>query len=110
MRDWNQQLLGMLAALMRGTWLVLWIAGSLTGWLHPSWTWYVFPLFFACVDFLNSLRIPGHDWKDVLMAAVLLPNELFAWLRAGWFIASWYKVLFVNDQKDLWASQYAAEQ
>lgn len=108
-RDWSQQALGLLSAVVRGMWLILWIAGPLTGWLRPSWTWWAFPAWFAVLDLLVALRIPGRDWKDLALAVMLLPNELFAWLRAGWFVASWCQVLFSRRQRDLWASQYAAE-
>ena len=109
LRDWAQQGLGLLSALVRAMWIMLWAAGAITGWLHPNWTWWAVPALFAGMDFAASLKIPGRDWVDVLMAALLLPNELFAWLRAGWFIASWWQVLSRQGKKDLWASQYAAE-
>lgn len=108
-RDWGQQALGLVSAAVRVMWLLLWAAGLLTGWLHPSWTWWAFPCWFAVLDILVSLKMQHRDWWDVLMAALLLPNELFAWLRAGWFAASWYQALFTRGDKDLWASQYAAE-
>jgi len=110
LRDWVQQGLGLLSALVRGIWIILWTVGASTGWLHPNWTWWAFPALFAVMDLATSLKIPGRDWVDVLMGALLLPNELFAWLRAGWFIASWSLVLSGRDNsKDLWAAQYAAE-
>lgn len=108
-RDWGQQALGLLAAMVRLLWLALWIVGPLTGWLRPSWTWWAFPCWFASLDILASLKMQHHDRWDVLLAALLLPNELFAWLRGAWFVASWYQVLFTRGDKDLWASQYAAE-
>jgi len=43
------------------------------------------------------------------MAACLLPAELFAWMRTGWFIASWVKVVASARDGDLWGAQYAAE-
>lgn len=107
--DWGQQALGLLSAVVRIMWLVLWTAGPLAGWLHPSWTWWAFPCWFAAIDILASLKMEHRDWWDVLIAAVLLPSEMFAWLRGAWFVASWSQVLFTRGVKDLWASQYAAE-
>jgi len=107
-RDWAQQCLGLLSAMIRFCWVFLWVGGAITGWLHPNWTWYVFPLFFMTAETISSFKIPDHDWKDVLIAASLLPGEFFCWLRAGWFVASWYQTLFTTS-RDRWAAQYAAE-
>jgi hypothetical protein len=60
-----------------------------------------------------SIRLmPHRDRKDTLMSITLLPTEFFAWIRAGWFIASWASVLtsmVTGKRKDRWAAQYTAE-
>jgi hypothetical protein len=58
------------------------------------------------------MRIPHRDRVDILLAMALVPQELFAWLRAGWFVAAWYEVLrsrVFGSRKDRWALQYSAE-
>jgi len=109
-RDWGQQALGLLSAFIRILWVLLWVAGGITGELHPNWTWWVFTGYFAVMDFIASMKIPGRDKTDVLMAVLLVPNELFSWIRAGWFLASWWSVLTGRDKnRNLWAAQYSAE-
>ena len=56
--------------------------------------------------------IPHRTKRDVVLAATLLPQEAFAWMRAAWFTVSWIEVLsakFSGGRKDRWALQYAAE-
>jgi cellulose synthase/poly-beta-1,6-N-acetylglucosamine synthase-like glycosyltransferase len=109
-RDWAQQALGMLNALIRALWLALWIASASVGDLHFQWTWWAFPLFFSGADFFTTLRLKERDNWDLLIAASLFPMELFAWMRAAWFVASWWKILSGRSgMNDLWAAQYAVD-
>jgi poly-beta-1,6-N-acetyl-D-glucosamine synthase len=110
-RDWGQQLLGLLSAIIRILWVLLWVTGAITGQLHPNWTWWGFTALFIVLDFIAALKIPGRDKTDVLLAVILIPNEVFAWMRAGWFLASWWLVLTGRASKrNLWAAQYTAEE
>jgi cellulose synthase/poly-beta-1,6-N-acetylglucosamine synthase-like glycosyltransferase len=107
--DWYQQGLGLLAAWMRVAWVLLFVFDVST--FHHVFLihyWWVFPLFFVFVDLRDALRIPHRTLGDVLMAALLLPQEVFAWIRAGWFTWSWVLV-FTGRKPDLWAAQIAAE-
>jgi hypothetical protein len=43
---------------------------------------------------------------------MLWPGELFAWLSAGWFLASWTSAVWqkiTGKTTDLWAAQARAE-
>jgi cellulose synthase/poly-beta-1,6-N-acetylglucosamine synthase-like glycosyltransferase len=108
-RDWGQQALGLFSAFSRSLWLTLWIAGAATGMLRLSWTWWAFPAFFAAMEAVSARRIPDRDWRDVILAMILIPNEIFSWLRAGWFTWSWATVMAGNNDGDLWSRQYSAE-
>jgi hypothetical protein len=111
-RDWGQQLLGLLAALVRMSWITMTVIYSFTGSLHVNVLWLVIPLLFVANDVKKSMRVPHRDWKDVLLAALLLPQELFAWIRAGWFLKSWGECLtqrITGTTKDRWAAQISAE-
>jgi len=48
----------------------------------------------------------------MLLAGLLIPQEIFCWMRAGWFLRAWFDVLvgkFTGKRKDRWALQYKAE-
>ena len=109
-RDWGQQALGLMSAIVRILWVLLWVVGAATGQLHPNWTWWAFTALFIVLDFVAALKIPGRDKTDVFLAVILIPNEIFAWMRAGWFIASWWLVMTGRARnRNLWAAQYTAE-
>ncbi|RJK96855.1 glycosyltransferase family 2 protein [Vallicoccus soli] len=112
LRDWGQQLLGLCAAAVRVGWLLTTLAFALAGSLHVQLLWFLVPLLFIANDVKQSLRVPHRDAKDVLLAALLLPQEAFAWMRAGWFLKAWGECLqarLTGRTRDRWALQYAAE-
>jgi poly-beta-1,6-N-acetyl-D-glucosamine synthase len=107
--DWWQQFLGLAAAVLRVSWVGLFIAGLLlTGQVHVLHFWWIFPIAFVLCDLREAWRVPHRTWADLVTAAALLPQELFAWLRAGWFVWSWFEVLS-GRKRDHWALQMAAE-
>jgi cellulose synthase/poly-beta-1,6-N-acetylglucosamine synthase-like glycosyltransferase len=107
-RDWAQQALGLLNAASRALWVVCIAAAAALGVLHLALFWVLLPALFIVVDVRRAMRVPHRDWKDIALAAVLLPNEFFMWLRGAWFTWSWVTVTLRHDT-DLWAAQYAAE-
>ena len=111
--DWRQQALGLFSALVRVAWVVLTVALAVTHSLVFVWFWWVVPpLLFIAVDVRASLVIPHRSRRDVLVAALLVPQEVFAWMRAAWFTAAWVEVLFsrvTGGRKDRWEMQYTAE-
>jgi cellulose synthase/poly-beta-1,6-N-acetylglucosamine synthase-like glycosyltransferase len=112
MRDWWQQALGLFTAFIRILAVVVLVGYLTLGGLTFVWWWFLLPLLVVALDVKRSLRIPHRDWKDVLMAASFFPNELFMWLRTGWFFRSWFDVLVsrvTGTRKDRWAAQYKAE-
>jgi poly-beta-1,6-N-acetyl-D-glucosamine synthase len=107
--DWWQQFLGVISALLRVAWIILLVAGIvLTRHFQMFRFWWVFPLGFAICDVREVWRAPHRTWADVVTAAFVLPQELFAWMRAGWFTWSWVEVL-TGRKNDRWALQIAAE-
>lgn len=87
--DWWQQFQGLVAIVVRLTWILLTVAALLLGVFRFEPLWLIPPAFFLANDIRQSFRIPQRDAADVLVAALLLPQEAFAFLRAGWFAASW---------------------
>lgn len=111
--DWRQQAAGLLAAAMRISWVLLTalsiILHAYT--LHPVWL--LAPVLFIANDIKQSFRVPHRDGKDVLLAALLVPQEIFAWVRAAWFLVAWAEVLTTKllrrERRDRWQLQYTAE-
>jgi cellulose synthase/poly-beta-1,6-N-acetylglucosamine synthase-like glycosyltransferase len=107
--DWWQQFLGLVAALLRVSWVLLLVFGLLlTHGVHLLQFWWIFPATFILCDVREAWRVPHRTWADVLTAALLVPQEIFAWLRAGWFLWSWVEVL-TGRNRDHWALQMASE-
>lgn len=113
LRDWGQQALGLASAAVRVGWLVTTLLYAALGTLQVQPVWFLVPLLFVVSDVRHALRVPHRDAKDVLLAALLLPQEAFAWLRAGWFVRCWSECLVDRAtgraKKDRWALQYSAE-
>ncbi|SRR6266568_3845449 len=111
--DWMQQALGLFAAVLRIMWvLLLIIAATPYGSLSRNVLWLLLPVLFIVSDTAQAYLIPHRDRKDIIVAALLVPQEIFAWMRAGWFLAAWYEVLtgkLTRRRKDRWSMQYAAE-
>jgi len=111
--DWIQQIMGLFAALLRIVWVALLIiAATPYGSLSHSILWILLPFLFIASDTAQAYLIPHRDRKDIVVAALLFPQEFFAWMRAGWFLAAWYEVLvgkLTSRRKDRWSMQYAAE-
>jgi cellulose synthase/poly-beta-1,6-N-acetylglucosamine synthase-like glycosyltransferase len=107
--DWWQQALGLLSAVLRVAWVALLILGlALSGHVTLFRYWWIFPITFLVCDVREACRVPHRTASDVLTAAALVPQEVFAWLRAAWFTWSWMEVL-TGRTRDRWALQIAAE-
>ena len=111
--DWWQQAAGLFMAGMRLLWVSLIIVMAMLGILQFQWFWWVaVPVIFVGIELYSALRIPHRDRIDVLFACLILPAEIFAWLRSGWFVKAWIDVLvsrLTGNRKDRWQLQYAAE-
>lgn len=112
-RDWVQQGQGLLAVLVRVAWIGTWFFALIVGRFQYQPAWLIPPIIFVLNDVKQAMRIPHRDNADLLVAALLLPQEMFAFMRAGWFVRSWGKVL---DQRvlglryaDGWSAQAKAE-
>ena len=111
--DWAQQASGLFMATMRLAWVSLMAVLAITGHLQARILWFaIVPLLFVFGELMAALRIPHRNKWDVIYAVVILPQEVFAWLRAAWFVAAWWEVLvakMTKNRKDRWSMQYAAE-
>jgi cellulose synthase/poly-beta-1,6-N-acetylglucosamine synthase-like glycosyltransferase len=109
---WCQQAAGALAVLTRVLWVVVAIWAFLLGAGGFSPLWILLPAISITLSVKRALRIPYRDWRDVALAALVVPQEVFTWLRVGWFASSWWRVLVARVTRrrpDYWAVQYSAE-
>lgn len=111
--DWWQQAVGVLMAFVRILWVALIVAQVAFGMLHFSLLWWTLvPLLFALGEGLQTFRIPHRDKLDVLMGFLIVPSEVFAWVRSAWFLTAWAEALWskvTGCRKDRWSLQYIAE-
>lgn len=113
LRDWGQQAMGLLGVLLKALWVAVIVLALSLGVFKVILFWWLIPILFVSLDIKRALRIPHRDWKDVLIAATFFPQEMFMWLRSGWFIASWCAVLttkITRRRVDRWEAQYTAEE
>ena len=111
--DWGQQAFGLFSAALRVAWATLMILFIFQGMLVFTWYWWVVPpLIFIANDVKSAMIIPHRDKRDIILAASLLPQEAFAWMRAAWFTTAWLEVLaakVTGNRRDHWKLQYTAE-
>lgn len=110
--DWWQQINGLFHAGLRVTMVVLLTISLAMNVLQLQPWWLLLTFLFVAVDVKGALRIPHKDKLDVIMSFLLVPAEIFANLRAGWFIWAWWSVLtskLTGKRKDRWQLQYVAE-
>ncbi|HEX7203170.1 MAG TPA: glycosyltransferase family 2 protein [Arthrobacter sp.] len=113
LRDWAQQAMGLLGVFLKLLWIAVMVLSLTLGVFQVVLFWWLVPILFVALDIKRALRIPHWDWKDVLIAATFFPQELFMWLRSGWFLASWSAVLTTKITRrriDRWEAQYTAEE
>jgi cellulose synthase/poly-beta-1,6-N-acetylglucosamine synthase-like glycosyltransferase len=109
---WCQQAAGLLAVFTRVLWVAVTIWAFLLGVGGFSLLWLLFPAITITLSVKSALRIPYRDWRDIALAALVVPQEVFTWLRVGWFASSWWRVLVArvtHRRPDYWALQYSAE-
>ncbi|MBT2551558.1 glycosyltransferase family 2 protein [Arthrobacter sp. ISL-5] len=113
LRDWAQQAMGLLGVFLKLLWITVIALSLALGVFRFILFWWLVPVLFVALDIKRALRIPHRDWKDLVIAASFFPQELFMWLRSGWFLASWWAVLrtkITRRRIDRWEAQYTAEE
>ena len=91
--DWWQQTQGLLVIVMRLGWVALATAAVVLGMWHWNPLFAIPPVLFVANEVKQARRIPLVQRGDIVVAALMIPNELFGYMRAGWFPASWSIVL-----------------
>jgi poly-beta-1,6-N-acetyl-D-glucosamine synthase len=109
---WAQQAWGLVAVSSRLLWVLVTVWAFTLGAGGVSWLWLLVPAITISLSVKRTLRVPFHDRKDLLLALLVVPQEVYAWLQVGWFATSWIRVLaarITRRRPDYWAVQYDAE-
>ncbi|MFF2371059.1 glycosyltransferase family 2 protein [Agromyces sp. NPDC058110] len=95
-------------ALSRILFLVL-LAGSLSiGAFVFSPVWLIPPVVAILLNLRIALSMENRSVRDILFAALLVPAEVYMWVRIGHFARAWTKFAS-KKQVDNWAAQAKAE-
>lgn len=111
--DWWHQLLGSMMILVKMLGIFLIALFAFSGHFRVNWLLLAAaPLIIAAIQFYRSYKIPNSDWKDHVLAALIIPYEIFGWIAAAWFMAAWWEVVssrISGKRTDWWARQQKAE-
>jgi cellulose synthase/poly-beta-1,6-N-acetylglucosamine synthase-like glycosyltransferase len=73
-----------------------------------AWWWALPPVLAVILNVRQAWRVPNRSVKDVILAALLVPVELYLVFRVACAAISWATVLSGN-RRDGWAAQKRAE-
>nr|WP_243695252.1 glycosyltransferase family 2 protein [Agromyces protaetiae] len=105
---WFENLSMAVNALTRVLFLVL-LAGSLSiDAFVFSPIWLVPPVVAVLLNLRTALSMQNRNWRDILFAVLILPAEVYMWIRLGHFVRAWTKFAS-RKQVDNWAAQAKAE-
>ncbi len=90
---WKQQLSLLSHGVSRLLFLVLLTASLTAHQLVWSWIWLTPPIVASILHAQLALRVPEHTVGDVLAGALLIPVEIYLWMRLACTTAAWSSVL-----------------
>jgi len=70
--------------------------------------WLIPPVVATLLNLRIAWSMKKRNWRDMLFAALIVPAELYMWVRLGHFVRAWGKFLS-KKQVDNWAAQAKAE-
>jgi biofilm PGA synthesis N-glycosyltransferase PgaC len=70
--------------------------------------WLIPPAIGVALNMRTALTMHDKSASDILYALLLVPAEVYMWLRIGHFVSAWAQILAKTDT-DNWAAQAAAE-
>lgn len=108
-REWFQQGFLFLTISFWAIWMAINIPIIAAGQWHFSWAWNLtMPIVFGSMELIHVRRQREKDWKDFVLAGLLVYMTIYSVLATTWGIVSWVKVLRAK-MGDLWVQQYRAE-
>jgi cellulose synthase/poly-beta-1,6-N-acetylglucosamine synthase-like glycosyltransferase len=70
--------------------------------------WLIPPGVAVLLNLRIALSMHDKSFSDIAYAALVIPAELYMWLRIGHFTRAWVQ-FFIRTEQDNWAAQAAAE-
>jgi biofilm PGA synthesis N-glycosyltransferase PgaC len=70
--------------------------------------WLIPPAIAVLLNLRIALSLHDTSFSDIAYAALVLPAEVYMWIRIGHFTRAWVQ-FFVRSEQDNWAVQAAAE-
>lgn len=111
LRDWLRQVNGLTLIIFWLLYLTLLALCGYIGELHFTWIGLAIPVFFSVAEAWQARLVHGRSWKDIVLAASLLPTYFYAGLTVALLISSWLRILVRQVSAHvLWDAQYRAEQ
>lgn len=80
---------------------------SIHAFVFRTW-WLIPPLTSVWLNFRVARSMHFANRRDYLFALLLVPTEVYMWIRMGHFVRAWLK-FFSHQQTDNWAAQARAE-
>lgn len=109
-RDWLKQAYGIILIVFWVLYLTMITLSARIGTLHPAWVALAIPAFFSVTEAWQARLVHGRSWKDILLAASLIPTYFYAVLVIGLLTTSWLRLLVLRAATTgLWGAQYRAE-
>jgi cellulose synthase/poly-beta-1,6-N-acetylglucosamine synthase-like glycosyltransferase len=105
---WGEASRMLLGLLVRVGFLALALASLSTGTLAFSAWWLAPVLVAALLNLRIALAMKDRRAGDVLFASLIVPAEIFAWVRLGHFARSW-SLFLAHRRVDGWSMQIMAE-
>jgi poly-beta-1,6-N-acetyl-D-glucosamine synthase len=108
-RDWLKQVYGLMLVIFWVLYLTMVALTADLGRLHLTWLALAIPVFFAATEAWQARLVHGRSWKDIVLAASLVPTYLYALLTIGLLTTSWSRLMAEASTSGLWNAQYRAE-
>ena len=109
-RDWLKQAFGVLLIVFWVLYLTMLALTAYLGLLRFTWLIFVIPVFFSVTEAWQARLVNGRSWKDIALAASLIPTYFYAVLTIGLLTTSWLRCLMLRaSAPSLWSAQYRAE-
>jgi biofilm PGA synthesis N-glycosyltransferase PgaC len=105
---WFENLSMAVNAFSRLMFIVLLIASISISAFVFSPIWLIPPVIATALNVRTAVSMKNVNYRDVLFAALIVPAEIYMWVRLGHFFRAWTKFLS-RKQVDNWAAQAKAE-
>jgi biofilm PGA synthesis N-glycosyltransferase PgaC len=111
-RQWFQNVILLSNIMFWILWLSLEIPQIFVTGFKVNWWWQAAGVFFGALELIHMSRLREprwrRDWKDWLLAGLMIHLFILTILSLSWGVVSWGKVLY-STLGDTWSKQYRAE-